>query len=249
MDWTLLIWTPVILAVGVVSFFLALRSMKDYEELPKGNINYSLYLIGQPQNFNRSTLEKIYQQSFRIKTQVSFEKLIRGEDKVLTVFLPEGVATSFPELGLLPIEDYISPTLKPGKFSLKQSYVWSMEIPKNNLGFIRGIWDQINLREDQFFSFQIVAFPEQGKQSLRSDELKDNFQVTLRGLVSFPESVKRVETVKTVQEILSKNSNLKVSTKGKNTALLFENFFRRTFVPKEVLKTHISSGELFNILS
>lgn len=235
MDWTLFIWIPIILAVGMVSFFLALRSMRDYEELPKGNINYSLYLVGQPQNFNPSTLEKIYQLSSNIKTQVSFEKLIRGEEKVLTLFLPEEIVSDLEELGLLPIEDYISPMSEHGKFSLEQSYIWNMESTKKNFEIKEGLWDSINLTGTQFFAFQVVAYPE-----------KNNFQVTLRGLVSYPESAKRVELVKTIQAAFSKNSSLKASFK--NTSLLFGNFFRRTFVPKEVLKMHFSSDQLYNLL-
>lgn len=234
-DWTIALWLVFILIVGGVSFWLALRSMKGYEEFPKSNLAYNLYLVRTPENFTQETLTKIYNLSLQKESQISLERLIRGADNVLTLFMPEELTASFPELNLLPIEDYLG-----GMTNLEQSYVWSIENSKTNLGINPGFLNSIKLSGDEFFSLQVVAFPEKGKNNI--------FQVTLRGLVSYPEAVKRIKLTKAIQDNISKNSTLNKASKNQNTANLFENFLRRTFVPREVTKNHISSEQLYNLL-
>lgn len=234
-DWIIILWAVFILIVGGVSFWLALRSMKGYEELPKANLVYNLYLVRTPENFTPDTLEKIYNLSLQKDSQISLERLIRGTDKVLILFMPDELVPEFSELSLLPIEDYIG-----GMASLGQSYVWSIENSKNDFDINREFLDSVKFSGDEFFSLQVVAFPEKGKSGV--------FQVTLRGLVSHPEASKRIELVKQVQESITEGSSLGKQEKNINSGILFENFFKRTFVPREVAKTQIGRDQLFNLL-
>lgn len=234
-DWIIILWVAFILIVGGVSFWLALRSMKGYEELPKANLVYNLYLVRTPEKFTQDTLSKIYNLSLQKQSQISLERLIRGNDRVLILFMPEDIIYSFPELSLLPIEDYIG-----GTVSLEQSYVWSIENSKNHFDIKPDFLDPANFSGDELFSLQVVAFPEKGKNNI--------FQVTLRGLVSYPEAYKRVELVKQVQGLIFQNSSLKKPEKNINSGILFKNFFKRTFVPREVAKAQISSEQLYNLL-
>lgn len=243
-DWAIILWAVFIIIVGGISFWLALQSMKGYVELPKANLIYNLYLVRTPEKFTQDTLSKIYNLSLQKQSQISLERLIRGNDKVLILFMPEGLAEDFPELSLLPIEDYLSmfneSSNKPNQVSLGQSYVWSIENSKNHFDIKPEFLDSANFSSDELFSLQVVVFPEKGKNNV--------FQVTLRGLVSYPEAYKRVELVKQVQKLISQNSSLKKLDKSINSGILFENFFKRTFVPREVSKAQISSDQLYNLL-
>lgn len=234
-DWIIIVWVVFILIVGGVSFWLALRSMKGYEELTKANLVYNLYLVRTPENFTQDTLKKVYQLSLQKDSQISLERLIRGSDKVLILFMPDDLVSSFPELNLLPVEDYIG-----GMTSSGQSYVWSIENTKNQFDINPGFLDSVKLSGEEFFSLQAVAFPEKGKNDL--------FQITLRGLVSYPDAVKRVELVKQVQGLIAQGASLKKVETNINSSSLFENFFKRTFVPREVSKNPIDVSQLFNLI-
>ncbi|TSC66298.1 MAG: Uncharacterized protein CEO21_226 [Microgenomates group bacterium Gr01-1014_80] len=89
-----------------VSFVLAYSSMRDYQEVPASEKEYSLYLIRKPQFLTSQLLGALINLS---KGKIiSLERLFKGESSALVIFGPRKVLEGhFSEiLGLLELEDY-----------------------------------------------------------------------------------------------------------------------------------------------
>lgn len=106
----MILWLALFLLVIAVSLVLALRSMRDYQEIPqKSTADYALFLIRQTENFNSNTLDSIRKLLRHTGLIISMERLFKGSQAALTIFGPKKILDQFiDELNLLELEDYAS---------------------------------------------------------------------------------------------------------------------------------------------
>lgn len=99
----MILWIILFVLVLLISYVLALRSMRDFTEVP----TYGLFLIRNIQSLNEHLLNLIYQDLQQTNLAVSFERLFKGQESALVVFGPRTVLTKFIKpLNLLELEDY-----------------------------------------------------------------------------------------------------------------------------------------------
>lgn len=123
----MILWLALIFLIIAVSFVLALRSMKDYQEIPQQSLRYGLFLIRRTENFNLSLVDNIRKLAEEDGLIVSIERLFKGKQSALTIFGPKKILEKFTlELSLLELEDYA------GKIDNKDIIVWEIGVKENN---------------------------------------------------------------------------------------------------------------------
>jgi hypothetical protein len=211
----MLFWLILFLIVAALSFFLAKRSVKSAEtkikipEEPR-----SLFLIRSPLAVDETLLQKIHQHLLEEKTVLSFERLYKGNESVLTVYGPQNLATQYPELNLLELEDYLVPKertfeVKEGnKINADQAFIWNVALKP---GLDQGsLLSDLELKDDEHFFFQLVlqAIPDR-------KELTNQFKVTSRAMAATKDKLQKVQLAKRIfadlNEKLGINSNAQVT--------------------------------------
>lgn len=104
----MLIWIALFLVVLVISFILAFQSMGSYyERAANFSTEYSLFLIGKPEDLSVKLLGELHDASLKNNLIISFERLFRGQRRALVVFGPTFILRPFSDiLGLSELEDY-----------------------------------------------------------------------------------------------------------------------------------------------
>ncbi len=80
--------------------------MRDFQEVPGEDENYSLYLIRQPQALTADTLNLLSDHFLKSNQVISFERLFKGHQSALAVFAPTRITQVLKNLDLLELEDY-----------------------------------------------------------------------------------------------------------------------------------------------
>lgn len=188
------LWLVLFLLVVGISFILAFRSMKDYQEIPqKSKAEYGLFLIRQTENFDVTILDSIGKLMLSEGHVISIERLFKGSQAALTIFGPKRILGGYiGELNLLELEDYAS------DLSDKDVSIWELGI-KNT-----GKFNPINLNNifkdlptlgdnDQFF-WQVVTGAREGKEDL-------SFQTQIRAAFYTEDPVSRKTLLPLLQNL------------------------------------------------
>lgn len=246
MNLDLLFWGLGTVLITTISFFLARNSMKDYEEFPSNKEQYGLYLIRSLDNLTVQTLQRFYQLSLQNKLPVTFERLFKGREQAVTVYLPVRFKESFPELNLLELEDYIDNTNAPNSFGKKVTlddvYIFLMESKdrRSPVEINPSFLNSPGLSDSQKLSIQSVLFAEKSRPN--------TFQTTLRVMVADKAAAERVALTKRVQDLMLRNTSLIRKDSRKALGVLFESFKKRTFIPKEISPHYFSVEELIRLV-
>lgn len=101
-------WIILFLLVVGVSLLLAIRSMRDFQEiLQTEEVDYGLFLIRQIENFDENILNSLREHINAENLIISLERLFKGKQTALAVFGPKKVLGQFADkLNLLELEDY-----------------------------------------------------------------------------------------------------------------------------------------------
>lgn len=102
----MILWIILFALVLLISYVLALRSMRDFTFVPT-SADYSLFLVRNIRGLNGHMLKLIQQDLQKTNLAVSFERLFKGHESALVVFGPRTILSKFVEpLNLLELEDY-----------------------------------------------------------------------------------------------------------------------------------------------
>lgn len=243
-----MLWLLGFIIILVISLIMALRSMKDFEQVPGGGVEYGLFLVRNKLALNLETLEKIRQYIEEAGAIISFEKLFKGTDNAVAIYGPKNLISDFPELNLLELEDYlkdirqIEDESNPKSISVNDAFAWMIS-PKNNPkkpqtikpGFLK----LISLNSEQNFFWQVVTMPLKGKPG--------SFQVTIRAIVVDKNPVTRVELAKMFDKDIAEYTGLIAQSRQQTTAEIFDAFKKRTLIPKEVSGFILSLEEVLGL--
>jgi len=170
------LWLILFLLIIGISFILAFRSMKDYQEIPKASkVEYGLFLIRRTDSFDAGVLGSIGKFMLDNSLIISLERLFKGNKAALTIFGPKEILNRFSaSLSLLELEDYILDC------QTEDLSIWEVGVKENtgpNLDDQNNIFANLSQMgdEDQFF-WQVI---------LGSRKEKDNisFQTQIRAVV------------------------------------------------------------------
>ena len=233
----LFFWLTILSIVLVLSFLLAMRSLKNSQtKIKPSSTPQSLFLIRNPDQITTELLEKLHQ----TQTSLSFEKLFKGSEQALVLFGPKGLEQRLPELGLLELEDYLIP--KEQTFSNKdqtkvnadQAFGWQIALQP---GMDKPDLSQLNLGVDEQLFYQIILEP-----VIQKDEKL--LKVTARAMVA---TKNKLDKVKLGKRIFNKiNQSLEIESNDlQSSPQFFEKYqFRvpageKNFTIQEALKTII----------
>lgn len=123
----MILWVVLFILIIAISFVLAFRSMKDYQEIPQqGKAEYGLFLIRKPSGFNTMFLDELLIKTKGVNLIVSIERLFKDKKSALLLFAPKNILQNFfDQLDLIELEDY-TPSL-----SVKDTVVWEVGFKKN----------------------------------------------------------------------------------------------------------------------
>lgn len=191
----MILWVALFLIVVAISFILAFRSMRDFQEIPhESKEEYGLFLIRQTHNFNTEVLDSILKHLYAKGLILSIERLFKGSQSALTLFGPKTVLHKFSsQLDLLELEDYAS------NLDNNHVSVWEMGVrgtDKSNPDSVNNIFDEFpKLEEEDQFFWQVIPGKDQTqiraaiytKDPVRRNMLLSLLQnLKLGGLVKLP---------------------------------------------------------------
>ncbi len=101
----MILWLLLFGLVLSLSFVLAARSMRDFDDIHALGEPYSLFLIRKPKSLNKQLLSSI-QDSLKSGQVLSFERLFKGSEAALVIFGPMKLLAGYNSLDLLELEDY-----------------------------------------------------------------------------------------------------------------------------------------------
>lgn len=110
----MILWIVLFITVLIISFLLALHSMRDYQEIPSPS-RYGLFLIRNPKALNTRVINNFHEDFLKHNLVLSFERLFKGNQSTLLIFGPREIADLYDMLDLLELEDYTD--LNPGRIS------------------------------------------------------------------------------------------------------------------------------------
>ena len=231
-----MIWIIIFLVIIMVSLFLAARSMQGFQEEPKEELAYGLFLIRNIRSLDESVIRKLHSFSKSLNAHFSLERLFKGSETVLVMYAPKSVAENFPELDLFELENYLSAE------NVNESTAWVIQ-PKNNpkkeLITKNGFLKMLDLTPDQKFFWQIV---------LNSENTED-FQVTLRAVVLEKDAHKRIELAKKIDKEISDSTGLIKQVREQSSSSIFEDYEKRKIFPRQAQKFMLNPLEILKLLA
>lgn len=104
----MIFWVMLFILVVLISFFLAMQSMRNFREIPQAQEeDYGLFLIRKTINITLDLLDQLHTQILKEGFIVSFERLFKGSESTLVLFTPRRIAQNYLDLlDLIEIEDY-----------------------------------------------------------------------------------------------------------------------------------------------
>lgn len=231
----MILWVALFLLVVAISFVLALRSMRDYQDIPqKEKEEYGLFLIRQPGNFNAQILDHIGKALLADSLIVSLERLFKGSQAALAIFGPKRVLDKFMEsLNLLELEDYTQGC------SSSDVAVWEMGTRNTNQQSANTIFENISQlgSDDQFF-WQLVLGTKKTKDNL-------SFQTQIRAVVYCQDPLRRKALVP-LFENLQAGSLIKVPKPFSTEQMMV--FFKLRSLSKDSNGPILDSAGVINLL-
>lgn len=221
-----MIWLIIILAIVIVSFVLAIRSMRTYKEIPTTKYPYGVFLIqNESLVLENGILNKLYEFCAQSNAIVSLERLFNGSQKALVLFAPQNIGQFIPELALLEIEDYLTKNTSQS-ITKNNAVVWSIK-PKDESALILKpeFMKNVQLNSNQNFFWQII---------MTAAKKDFHFQVNIKSMIIDPDVQKRVELAKTINSYITEFSSLEKKQKSSDSiTLLFDEYQKRVITPSE----------------
>lgn len=229
----MIFWILLFILVILVSFVLALASMREFHEIPRlSEKDYGLFLIRKTKSLTAPFLDELNRQILKDALILSFERLFKGSKSSLTMFAPRKITqTYWRELDLVEIEDYTT---------CDESLI---------LGFEMGSKDHLkNERNfDNFFqSFPKLADDESLWWQLITRAKKDGlFEVLPRVIILSKDSTKRVELGEKLQH-LSGGFLAKIPKPYTSSQIL--KFYRQRNLGKSIHNPTLLSEEVLKLI-
>lgn len=230
----MIFWIVLFILIIAVSFVLAIRSMRDYQENPSSGEEYGLFLIRKIAALNKQVLDSINNDLLVSKQFITFERLIKGDKSALVVYGPENVLLDYKEsLDLLELLDYTN-------VDLEYFSAWEVGL-KNTKQLtreeIRNYFKKFpSLSTDEQFWWQLILFPKKDR----------HFQIQIRAVVISSDVSKRESLTFTLQN-LEPNLLIKLPKAFSNAQLL--DFYQKRSFNKSPNNLNISSNEVYALLS
>lgn len=235
----MILWFALFLIIVGISFILAFRSMKNYQESPqKIGDEYGLFLIRRVDNLNAGLLNSIRNQMVIRHATLSFERLFKGRRAALAVSGPKKILGDLTEqLGLLELEDYSA------GLELNDVSAWEVGAkPGKPLGgeSMGSIFQNLTElgEEDQFF-WQIIL-------GANNDNKNPAFKTQIRAAVYSQDPERRKKLTSMLQNLDDQTGLTKIPRPFSNDQLM--GFFRARNLHPDTKGPLLNFQEAINLL-
>lgn len=226
----MIFWLVLFLFVVLISFLLAWRSMKDFQETPKGsNVEYSLYLVRNISNLTHELLNRINEQIKTAGLTLSLERLVKGNQTVLSIFGPKKILQDYiTPLNLLELEDYTN-------IDTEHVAVWEITLRQKQVAFnIKDLLADLRLNPQEQLWWQVLLQP--------SKEV-GLFQFQIRVVAISLDAQRR----KHILERFQKSEHVNKLPKPFSNNQLFE-FFKNRSLMLEINNPKLKSDEVLRLV-
>lgn len=226
----MILWILLFVLVMAISFVLALKSMKDYREIPeKSGQSYGLFLIRKSESLTKELLVIIHDNFLKKEGIISFERLIKGDKSALVVFGPKNILVNFKDmLSLLELEDYTG-------VNIKDASAWEVGVKDGH--YFKNF---PSLSGDEQFWWQLVLSAKKGKSA--PDKL---FQGQIRAVVICGDHSRRTYLTQILQN-LSPGRFVKLP-QAFSTEQIIDFYQKRSLKPDEK-NTALGIGQVMELL-
>lgn len=179
----MILWILLFVGVVILSFLLALQSMRDYQEIPPRS-RYGLFLIRNPRALTAGVLNHLAQDFLETNQLISFERLFKGNKSTLLIFGPRELFNLYDMLELLELEDYTDVNwerISAWEVGVKEGKGESLDFARDKSEKGKGIFENLSgLQEEEHFWWQLVLSgsfkPERCFFEIRAVLLSDDIQ-------------------------------------------------------------------------
>ena len=187
----MILWLVLFFLIVTTSFVLALFSMRDFQEIPRGRGEYGLFLIRKPSELKADVLDLIHTNILDEGLIISLERLFKGKKSTLVIFGPKKVLDSLKQLDLLELEDYAE---------VKEENLSVWEVSPTIKSFFK---DLPMFHEEEEFWWQLVL------QAKKDEKNMKFFQSQIRAVVYSTDPKKRLDLSLGIQNLdLGRLTNL-----------------------------------------
>lgn len=167
--------------VVLISFFLALYSMRNFEMKPDSKVEYGTFLFRNLSNINPNSFAPLLEDLAKDNLLISFERLFKGREGVLIVYGPKNILANYrDQFNLLELEDYTN-------FDISQVSVFEVDV-RDVKGFRENLpnlladeqlWIQIILKNKAVRTRVVLTSESEG----RLKELTEQFQEKYKSIL------------------------------------------------------------------
>lgn len=231
----MILWIVLFILVLAISFVLALKSMRDYQEIPtQSRGDFSLFLVRNSQALNEKFFNSLHSDLLRSGSNISIERLFRGKESAVVLFGPNNLLIKYKEsLNLLELEDYTN-------YELNKITAWEVGFKQKQQSenTTEPVFKNLpELSDAEQFWWQIVIWVKKGDA--------DSFQIQIRAVV-YADQLRKKDLTQKLQNI-STNKFLKLP-KAYSDAQIIDFYKSRSF-PKMGKKQKINGREIMQLIS
>lgn len=132
-----------LILVILISFFMALYSMHDFEIKPNSKFEYGVFLIRNLKNLTAVNLVPLFSDLAKLNLLVSFERLFKGHRGVLVVYGPKDILSKYQDqFDFRELEDYTN-------IDLSSISIWEVDV--RDIVSFRDKFPDLLLEEQMWF--------------------------------------------------------------------------------------------------
>lgn len=223
------VWVILFGIIIIVSFILALRSMRDYQALPLNSQTlYSLFLIKNEENLTEDVLKQISETIGKKRLIISFERLFKGSKKALVIYGPVVILEPLSkELDLAELEDY---SLKSKHVSEQNILSWEVSskfFQKNSKTSLRLTEVTKVLSDSEELWWQLILQPRGDR-----NELQPMFKVIIRVAI-ISEDKQKSQSMKLNLDKIIKESGLVTLPQAYSSTQILQ-FYQQRSLPQKL---------------
>ena len=233
----MILWIVLFVLVLAISFVLALKSMRDYQEIPSQlGGDFSLFLVRNTKGLNEHFFNSLHSDLLQSGLNISIERLFKGKESALVLFGPKSLLAKYKQLfNLLELEDYTDceidkvVTWEVGLKLSQQPTDDSYESVFKNLP---------ELLDSEQFWWQMILWVKK--------EDSDFFQTQIRAVVYAQDQFRRKELTQKMQN-LSPDRFVKLPKAYSNAQII--DFYKKRIFPFKGKKQKINNREIIQLIS
>lgn len=232
----MILWIILFILVLAISFILALKSMRDYQEIPsKSGKDFGLFLIRNSQALNEHFFNSLHADLLQSGLNISIERLFKGQESAVVLYGSSELLDKYKQpLNLLELEDYTN-------IEADKAVAWEIGIKNGPLTSDNGqkIFENLpELSQTEQSWWQIIVWVEKGDTNF--------FRAHIRTVIYGDDQLRKKDLTQKIQN-LSLDKFVKLPKAYSNTQVV--DFYKNRSFPKLSENQKLSGQEIIRLIS